>query len=459
MADWNALYSNQGIKLQGNPALQELQSGIIQQRKQQAVDNKDYAAQVAKLNFGGAKDADLDYLHKQYGGILNTFGELRNNNNPRDRAALGQKLQQQQNEFLYNIEKSKQANKQEMDLTDLPLRPNANLEEGATDRILGLTKVSTFDPSRDKVYRETVGTLFAPKPVDWNKETSTLFKGLVDKSTNTAIERDPVTGMLVNKRTVASGVDKNAYMSGVMNMLKNPEVLRAAKRDFGGGTEAEVAKKIADNTYDNYAKTLGTDVTTGNPFETPAQRDARSLAKQKAFALWKEANIGDGGGGVASAKPAVIPYLNGKARVDVPDYVPLSIPKKNFAGSPAYNLTDGKRVPSLESSGDYAIIGVGSFPFVKSGSKVSGEIAQPNFVRDHPNDVEYLPMVHVKSPQTSDTEQQDFIIDFDRLPENVKNSKAVKQAVGGIGRKQVAAPTQKTAKSVSGVRGTNKSIW
>ncbi len=289
--NWNQVYQpSDNLILQGNPALQELQQGIAQQRRQQQLDNKDYAAQVAKLNFGGAKDADLDYLQKQYGGILNTFAELRANNNPRTRAELGQKLQQQQNEFLYSIEKSKQANKQELELAELPLNPNANLEPDAPDRIIGLTRLSTFDPTRPKMYEETVGRLFAPKPVDWNKETGTIFKGLLGKETNTAIEKDPTTGMLVNKKTVTESVDKNAYMQGVLNRLKDPQVLRAAKRDFGGDTEAQVAQNITNATYDNYAKALSPDITTGQPFETPAQRDARSLAKQKEFALWKEAN-------------------------------------------------------------------------------------------------------------------------------------------------------------------------
>ncbi len=351
--NWNQVYQpSDNLILQGNPALQELQSGIAQQRKQQALDNKDYAAQVAKLNFGGAKDADLDYLHKQYGGILDTFSQLRANNSPRSRAELGQKLQQQQNEFLYSIEKSKQANKQDMELANLPLHPNANLEDGATDRILGLTKISTFDPNRSKTYEETVGNLFAPKPLDVRKETFDIFKDLTNKTTNTDIKKDPMTGMLVNEKRVESAVDKNAYTSGVLSRLRDPSVFRSYQRQVGGNTPEETARKVADETYETYKSTLSPDVTTGQPFETPAQREARSLATRKQFALWKEANIGDGNSGVATPVQQRIPYLNGKAIVDVPDYVPLSIPKKNFAGSPAYNLTDGKRVDGLESSGD-----------------------------------------------------------------------------------------------------------
>lgn len=142
------------------------------------------------------------------------------------------------------------------------------------------------------------------------------------------------------------------------------------------------------------------------------------------------AKNGTGGGGVP--QDMNIPYNNGKANVNAQGYIPLSIPKKNFAGVPAYNLSDGKQVPALESSGDYSVVGVGNFPIIKGGLALSGNVAQPDFAKNHPNSVQQMPMVHVQKPKTADEDAQDFLIPYNKLPENIKNSKPVREALSNF---------------------------
>lgn len=136
-----------------------------------------------------------------------------------------------------------------------------------------------------------------------------------------------------------------------------------------------------------------------------------------------------------------IPYLGGKANVNASNYVPISVPNKNFAGVPAYSLTGGKPVKALESSGDYSVVGVGNFPFVNNKYKNAGTIAQPGFSEKNPDGVDQKPMVHVQK-KDSEGSLEDFLIPYDKLPENIKNSKPVKQALSKFRPASAQSPAQ-----------------
>jgi len=138
-----------------------------------------------------------------------------------------------------------------------------------------------------------------------------------------------------------------------------------------------------------------------------------------------------------------IPFAEGKGGVEVPDYVPISIPKRNFAGSEYIDMSTGR--PSKEplpSSGDYEIVGVANFDVIKSGSradkKLWGAIAQPEFARNNPDLVEKKPMIHVQNP-TRRGGKEDLLIPYDRMPVKEKGSKALKNFVPAT-----KAPTQST---------------
>lgn len=153
---------------------------------------------------------------------------------------------------------------------------------------------------------------------------------------------------------------------------------------------------------------------------------------------------------VVSVQPITmnIPFAEGKGGVEVPDYVPISIPKRNFAGSEYIDMSTGR--PSkdpLPSSGDYEIVGVANFDVIKSGSradkKLWGAIAQPDFARKNPDLVEKKPMIHVQNP-TRRGGKEDLLIPYDRMPVKEKGSKALQNFVPAT-----KAPTQST-QSTSG---------
>jgi hypothetical protein len=121
-----------------------------------------------------------------------------------------------------------------------------------------------------------------------------------------------------------------------------------------------------------------------------------------------------------------IPFAGGKASVDSQNYIGLSIPNKNFAGSSAIDLTTGSPVKSLTSSNDYQIVGIGNFPTIASGN-FKGSLAQPNYESKNPKNITYKPLIHVQQivKYGNGSKTKDLLIPFDRLPANVKSSKAL----------------------------------
>lgn len=246
--NWQSLYSNQGIRLAGNPALDDLRNTYKTQQADKAKQDAAFTSQIAKLNFGGAKDADLDYLHKQYGDILNTFGQLRNTTDPEERAKASLALQQKQNGFLYDIEKSKDANKQDLALAHLPLMPNANLVDGATNKILDLTKMSTFHPDREKAVADVTNNLFAPK-YDFFKESAPIAKGVTKYGEPTVISAvDPKTGAEVRSTTIPQTFNKDQFIKQYTSqVMSNPQGVKKAVEETGlTDPIAAVSKKASD---------------------------------------------------------------------------------------------------------------------------------------------------------------------------------------------------------------------
>ena len=142
-----------------------------------------------------------------------------------------------------------------------------------------------------------------------------------------------------------------------------------------------------------------------------------------------------------------IPYAGGKASVNGQNYIALSLPNKNFAGSNAIDLTTGSPVKSLKSSNDYQVVGIANFPTIASG-KLSGSLAQPNYESNNQNNILYQPFIHVQQAVKvgSRTINKDLLVPFDRLPENVKSSKTLQKIIGNF-RPSNGAPKGNSGKT------------
>lgn len=154
-----------------------------------------------------------------------------------------------------------------------------------------------------------------------------------------------------------------------------------------------------------------------------------------------------GGGGSDNPAPMptniVLPFKEGEAKVNVSGYVPLSLPKRNFAGSAAYDLTSGQKVQALASSGEYSIVGVGNFPFTKNGT-----LATPENQAKNPKVISEKPMVQVQSTNKYGR-TTDYLIEYDKLPANVKSSKAIQEALKNFVPASGKPATNATPKNIT----------
>lgn len=142
----------------------------------------------------------------------------------------------------------------------------------------------------------------------------------------------------------------------------------------------------------------------------------------------------------ASEEPVdlMIPYgpynpEGNQPQVQARNYIPMSIPNRNFVGSEAIDLYTGRPTQIGESSADYSIVGVTQVPVSKNpitGGVPKGSLVQPGFASANPNSVEWKEVVHVTKG-----DGEDYFVDINRLPKNLtKDQKALvdrfKQAAG-----------------------------
>ncbi len=143
-----------------------------------------------------------------------------------------------------------------------------------------------------------------------------------------------------------------------------------------------------------------------------------------------------GGGQTGVPQPMNIPF-GGKPGtfVNSPNYIPVSLAKKNFAGAPAIVMSTGKPIESLASSDDYSMIGAGDFPILNDKTNIPGSLSQPDFAKNNPDKVTYQRMIHVK--QVVDGDTHDYLVPYNTLPKNVANQKAVKTALAPLDKMPV----------------------
>lgn len=218
-------------------------------------------------------------------------------------------------------------------------------------------------------------------------------------------------------------------------------------------------KKAANgiiNTYIDRARAKANEFLKVNPDFSLRDQQLQEQRNYREQVRFNERNQDKSTGSAAQPTDISIPYNEGNATVNARGYIPVSIPKKNFAGVPAYDLTSGQTLPQLQSSGDYSIVGVGNFPFISNpnakdnlGNTLNGTVAQPNYQKQNPNSVKERAMIHVQSIDPVTKMTNDYLIDYNKLPQNVKNSKSVKEALSNfVPAKEQSSQLQQPAKKV-----------
>lgn len=370
--NWQAYYKPQDYAgIQGNPALDDLRQRIHQRQAQKTQENADFTKEISKLNFNGARDAQLPELHSQYGDILKTFADLRNTNDPKLRQEKSLQLQQQQNQFLYNIEDSKEKGKKEQALIDISHHPNAELADGAMQNILGLTKKTGKD--WDAAYNDVSSNLFAPK---WDsfKESSDIAKSLTkDAKPIETSHVDKATGEMIRTTSTPQVLDKDAFISAYVNRATgHPAAVKLAQEQTGESDPAKAVVMQAQQLYAMHQSGLKDKVVDKNTGETIAAKEqlARYSARQHQIYSTSTANQVTPFQQTATQLQSVA-QTNPAAANDIVKSMVEHIPTKGLHGDIKYSINNGTLAIDMPNKR------VGN-SFVK-GHPIRIDIADPHF--------------------------------------------------------------------------------
>lgn len=199
--------------------------------------------------------------------------------------------------------------------------------------------------------------------------------------------------------------------------------------------------------YSQFADRLDANIGTKNVRNTAEERlglsEANlSLAQQRlAFQQEKEAKKGNSGAAIAPEPISSIPYAtqatdedgktNGGFNIGVRNFVPVKSSNVAFGANPDIDLTNGGKPKGLSPLSAYKIAGVGDVPMY---SKTTGSIQAGTPVRPQDADVHglstYKRMVILEGKDPTDnTKIVNYLMDYNKIPANVKNTKSFKEAI------------------------------
>lgn len=377
---------------------------VQRQAQEQTKFQNELADLIGKVKTDGARDIDKPLIAKGYGEIKDLYGRATSIRNPTERNLVRAQITsgiQSLNEaaarsaaeaksYIDTLGKISNTGEYMYDtdkLNEFKSRINKPINELSVFNPLDLPKIPD-DSSRDKAF-DNLYTELKPKAVYGSTEK--LADG---REREIGIVNPVLLTSNIMERINSSPEWKN--LATVTYMKQNP----GSKPEF---------KDIVSNEVKLYMD----------------RRGNKYVGEPKRI---QKATGGEAPDWLNNPNPVTlnIPFAGGKASVDSQNYIGLSIPNKNFAGSSAIDLTTGSPVKSLTSSNDYQIVGIGNFPTIASGN-FKGSLAQPNYESKNPKNITYKPLIHVQQivKYGNGSKTKDLLIPFDRLPANVKSSKAL----------------------------------
>lgn len=389
--NWNQYYrSSANLNLQGDPALDMLKQRYATQEAQKAQTAKEFTSELAKLNFNGARDPDLPELQKDYSNILQTFQKYRATNDPRQRAALDLQMRQQQNQFLYKSQQSKQANEEFHQDAALAHNPNADLDQSYWDDNKKRMQTSTFDPGYQKLMENKQNWL-VPKS-DPIKDAQEIAKGLMSTKTSTTERYNKATGSMERVATTGQSIDHDAFInSWVKSHINDPNKVKTAIRQTGEADPAKAVTALGEQMYDAVSgrkeseKVTGGGLTMGSRYalqENAAQLKSKYPTFQQGQNLtpiYRQKWVGDMLQGVPESGEALKAKIAADPRYDAPlginvkgDDITFTIPNKRKydAKNDQWNVDEPYRRVTINKKDPNAAIKLNELTNQLTGEKV-----------------------------------------------------------------------------------------
>lgn len=131
----------------GNPALSMLQQAHQQDLARKAREDAAFQAELGKVNFDGARQADLEPLLKSYEAVKDKYSLLRSAQSPLERNRIMNSINSDKQQLLSMANLSKQTNAAEAKYAQLRLDRNNDLKDDFGRSYTGLIGTSIFDPA------------------------------------------------------------------------------------------------------------------------------------------------------------------------------------------------------------------------------------------------------------------------------------------------------------------------
>lgn len=404
---------------QGNPGLDDLKQRYNAMLQNQAANTKDFTAELAKLNFNGARDADMPELHNDYGKILNTFQQYRTSNDPKQQQALNLQMRQLQNQFLYKAQVSKQENDEYHEDAKLAHNPNVNLDDSFFGDMKQRAKVSSFDPK----YQDFKNKSYILPEGDPTKIWDNAFERSKSESKESgAPVKDKATGEYKTPQYNTTSMKQDDFTKNVISELKgSPKQMHIIAKQYPDLPIDQAVQKFAQDGWNAKQNKLGTDTTFSAPYESYGQKVA--LADRRANA-------------------AAIPPVNA-----APQEVKVKIKGDDGTVTGVMNLHNYKAVPIKDATviptrginnngqevdvpaGSVRVIGYADMPVSNRKTDVlkKGQMVMSHFEENNPDMVGSKPVVHIQV--THKGHIKDFYVDPNTVDVNNTGQKAQSKAV------------------------------
>lgn len=443
--------SGEGTAVGNNGSVALFGQLLARQQAKREREQQMLANELSQVKTDGLREPDRVDFFKQYQEVKNTAGKIPYEKDGWKRAQLKAEVDQKLLELNSYAQQSKAYGNQYKDfqskLLDNKFRDQFNDQAITT---VGESNKLPISDSRFVRDFNVLGRQVDAEKID--KMLGTLDGTMLKKTqwgnpVQTASKQGNKNGvMFYNKREVDPVEQLHAYANIYDAQPDFRKFIHDQYPDVFDGNNPEQAKALALKDYADKRRSTGI----LSEATAPQFKPNDSYYDHRTFMINNPIPKGESENVSAQPQDLNIRYgSGGKANVNVKGFIPISIPAKNFGGSTAYNLTDGTQNEVLQPSDNYSIVGVGNYPFVKGvSSRVDGSIAQPDFAKRSPDKVEYKSMVHVKSKGTAEEGDVDHLVDYSKLPENIKNSKSVKAALSNF--KPIATETKQTP-STSGM--------
>ncbi len=451
------------------PAVKAFTDVIAQQRAQRLANQQALLEQAGKINPNGIRQPDQqDYLSKYNDWKTSAMQANQLPQNSRARMDALFNAQQKFGELNNFIGTSKLEGQNEHQLIMDKLKDPHMFNDASQQQILKSTNAPMSSP--DFVPSHQYGNF--QREIDAQKINDNL-----DKANKVLVNQAAWSNPIQTQ-----GIDKQGNKTGVVvhnERVVDPETLLSTHMHIA--TASDDVKKYLDQQYPNLQGNLHQQVLqnlidrgnlavdkngqlTSNVAEKTKPEFKPNYKPDLFYAHYDYRLANPAGGAAVPGQPAPIdiPYKGAQgqaATVHAPNYVPLSLPNKNFAGAVGVNLETGRPEKALNSSDTYAIVGAGDFPVLKSNMQNAGALAQPNFAAQHPEAVEYKRMVHVQQKDPVTEQVSSHLIPYDNLPANVANQKDVRTALAGFNKTPVYGQQTQQPTTVSyKVNGTQYNI-